>query len=55
MSATWTKLFSYHEETFASALAVFNGDFYLGHGATPQYCAPSAGLIVKVGKELLKE
>ena len=50
----WTKLFSFHYETFASAIEVVNGDFYLGLGGTLEFCTPSTGMILKVGKEHLK-
>ncbi len=50
----WSKLFSFHSDTFASAIELINGDFYLGLGGTRQFCSPSTGMIVKVGKEKLK-
>ena len=50
----WSKLFSFHYETFASAIEVVNGDFYLGLGGTREFCTPSMGMILKVGKDKLK-
>ena len=50
----WSKLFSFHYETFASAIEVVNGDFYLGLGGTREFCTPSTGMILKVGKDKLK-
>jgi hypothetical protein len=50
----WSKLFSYHDETFASALEVVGGDFYLGQGGTREFCAAATGTILKVGKDQLK-
>jgi hypothetical protein len=50
----WSKLFSFHDETFASALEVLGGDFYLGLGGTREFCTPSTGMILKVGKDKLK-
>jgi hypothetical protein len=51
---TWSKLFSFQYDTFVSALEVNDGDFYLGLGGTRQFCTPSTGTILKVGKEKLK-
>ncbi|HJT76082.1 MAG TPA: hypothetical protein VJ739_02680 [Gemmataceae bacterium] len=50
----WSVLFSFRADTFASALEVIDGDFYLGLGGTRTYCTPSTGMILKVGKEQLK-
>lgn len=50
----WTKLFSFDYETFASALAVVDGDFYLGMGGTREHCTPATGMILKVAKGHLK-
>jgi hypothetical protein len=50
----WSKLFWFEQETFASALEVIDGDFYLGLGGTRAFCTPSTGLILKVGKDRLK-
>jgi len=50
----WSKLFSFHSDTFASAIEVIDGDFYLGLGGTRQFCTPLTGMILKVGKEELK-
>ncbi|MFH1023783.1 MAG: hypothetical protein V1809_10405 [Planctomycetota bacterium] len=50
----WSKLFSFHYETFASAIEMVNGDFYLGLGGTREFCTPSMGMILKVGKDKLK-
>jgi hypothetical protein len=51
---TWSKLFSFQHETFASALAVVDGDFYLGLGGIREHCTSSMGKILKVGKDKLK-
>ncbi|MBC7817765.1 MAG: hypothetical protein IAG10_12805, partial [Planctomycetaceae bacterium] len=50
----WSKLFSFHYETFASAIEVVDGDFYLGLGGTREFCTPSTGMILKVGKDKRK-
>ena len=50
----WSNLFSFHHETFASALEVVNGDFYLGLGGTREFCTAATGTILKVGKDILK-
>lgn len=47
----WSKLFSFHSDTFVSAIEVVNGDFYLGLGGTRRFCTPFTGMILKVGKE----
>jgi hypothetical protein len=50
----WSRVFAFHNETFASALEVVNGDFYLGLGGTREFCTPSTGTILKVGKDKRK-
>jgi hypothetical protein len=50
----WSSVFSFEADTFATAIEVAGGDFYLGLGGTRQYCTPSTGMIVKVAKEQLK-
>jgi hypothetical protein len=50
----WSKLFSFQHETFATAIEVVTGEFYLGLGGTREFCTPSTGLILKVGKDTLK-
>jgi hypothetical protein len=50
----WSSLFSFHYETFASAIEVVNGDFYLGLGGTSEFCTSSTGMILRVGKDKLK-
>lgn len=50
----WTKLFSVHYETFASAIEVVDGDFFLGLGGTREYCTSSTGIILKVGKDTVQ-
>lgn len=50
----WSRLFSFHSDTFASAIEVIGGDFYVGLGGTRQFCTQSTGMILKVGKEKLK-
>jgi hypothetical protein len=52
--ANWRKLFSFEHETFASAIEVVDGNFYLGLGGTREFCAPSTGMILKVGRDKLK-
>jgi hypothetical protein len=52
--ANWRNLFSFEHETFGSAIEVVDGDFYVGLGGTVEFCAPSTGMILKVGKDRLK-
>ncbi len=47
----WSKLFSFHDATYASAIEVVNGDIYLGLGGTGEFWTPSTGMILKVGKD----
>lgn len=50
----WSRLFSFDADTFASAIELVGGDFYLGLGGTRQHCTPSTGMILKVGTEQLR-
>lgn len=51
---TWSPLFTFRADTFASALAVVDGDFYLGLGGSHELSTSSTGMILKLGKEKLR-